>query len=224
MKQVLITGAGGGLGKIVSKKFLNQGYTVFGSVSPGNKGKDPITHENLKLHEIDLNNEQSVIEWFSLLNENEAKLAGIIMLAGGFSIGKIAETDESNVKQMLDRNFFTAYNISRQAVKYFADNKSAGSFIFISARPAINPRNGADFVAYTLSKSLLHTWSELILAEGKKLGVRTHIIVPNALDTEANKKNMPDADQSKWTKSEDIADLMVEIIENSGLKEGLHIL
>jgi len=35
--------------------------------------------------------------------------------------------------------------------------------------------------------------------------VRANSILPSIIDTEANRKSMPDADYSKWPKPEDIA-------------------
>jgi NAD(P)-dependent dehydrogenase (short-subunit alcohol dehydrogenase family) len=39
----------------------------------------------------------------------------------------------------------------------------------------------------------------------KDTGVRANSILPSIIDTEANRKAMPNADYSKWPKPEDIA-------------------
>ena len=61
---------------------------------------------------------------------------------------------------------------------------------------ALNLRSG-----YVLSRAA----AKAMLKQGKGSGVRVNSVLPSIIDTEANRKAMPDADFAKWPKPEDIA-------------------
>ena len=48
-----------------------------------------------------------------------------------------------------------------------------------------------------------------LAADLKGTGVRANSILPRIIDTEANRKAMPDADFSKWPKPRDIASVIL---------------
>jgi NAD(P)-dependent dehydrogenase (short-subunit alcohol dehydrogenase family) len=48
-----------------------------------------------------------------------------------------------------------------------------------------------------------------LAADCKGTGVRVNSILPNIIDTAANRKAMPDADFATWPKAEDIAQVIL---------------
>jgi len=221
MKNILITGAGGGLGKVCCDTFIHRGYKVYGTVSPGKLNLVNTETELLEYKELDLLSEQNVAGLFEAFKSDGIGLNAVALLAGGFAMGNLEKTDEALMKKMIDQNFFTAYHVCRQAIRHFKANNIAGCFIFISSQTAAEPKTGINYAAYTLSKALLHTLSEIIYNEGYSTGIRTHILVPGILDTDANKKSMPDADQRAWTKIAEMAEIMYSLVENQGTKQSI---
>jgi NAD(P)-dependent dehydrogenase (short-subunit alcohol dehydrogenase family) len=49
-----------------------------------------------------------------------------------------------------------------------------------------------------------------LAAEVRDQGLRVAAVLPTVLDTEANRKAMPDADRSKWQSVDQVVDLMLE--------------
>jgi NAD(P)-dependent dehydrogenase (short-subunit alcohol dehydrogenase family) len=47
------------------------------------------------------------------------------------------------------------------------------------------------------------------LAEEMKGRVRVNAVLPSIIDTPANRKDMPDADPSKWVQADDLAAVML---------------
>ena len=47
--------------------------------------------------------------------------------------------------------------------------------------------------------------SEILADELKSYDIHVHCVMPGTMDTLANRKAMPDADFSKWVKTEDVA-------------------
>jgi NAD(P)-dependent dehydrogenase (short-subunit alcohol dehydrogenase family) len=112
-------------------------------------------------------------------------------------------------------NFKTAYFIARPLMQHF-EKVGGGQFILIGARPALKAEAGKDYVAYALSKSLVFALSELINASGSGKKISSTVIVPSTIDTEANRKSMPDANFSKWVKAESIAETIEFVLSDAG--------
>jgi len=49
--------------------------------------------------------------------------------------------------------------------------------------------------------------------ENADAGLTANVILPGTMDTPANRKAMPDADFSKWAKTDDVADLILSLAE-----------
>lgn len=204
-KRVLITGAGGNLGEIVVPEFLNQGYQVLATVSPGKKLN--LTHDSLSTHEINLTDEPAVTAW--VLGLKDQPLEAALLLAGGFQVGKLADTSGEDLQAMMALNFHTAYFMARAVFDKMLRQPSGGRIILFGARPALYPSEARHAVAYALSKSLVFRLAEMLNAEGQSKNVVTSVIVPGTIDTPANRKAMPDADFSKWVSPQAITEIML---------------
>ena len=59
--------------------------------------------------------------------------------------------------------------------------------------------------AYAVAKGAVRHLSELLAEELKAHDIHVHCLMPGTMDTEANRRAMPEADFSKWVKTEDVA-------------------
>ena len=57
---------------------------------------------------------------------------------------------------------------------------------------------------------------DCLAADVKGTGVRVNSILPSIIDTEANRKAMPDADYATWPKPEDIARVILFLCSDDG--------
>ena len=215
-KSVIITGANGGLGTAVVKKFLDSGYKVIATVIHESMLDTFQKNENLEVHCVDLSKEDQAT---SFVKEMIAKHQGIdaaLMLVGGFAMGNVEKTSGDDLLKMISLNFETAYFVARPLLSHMMQN-NYGRLIFVGARPAIEAGAGKEMVAYSLSKSLIFKFAELLNAGAKGKNVSASVIVPSTIDTPANRKSMPDADFNKWVKTEQIADLIEMICSETGM-------
>jgi NAD(P)-dependent dehydrogenase (short-subunit alcohol dehydrogenase family) len=76
-------------------------------------------------------------------------------------------------------------------------------------------------VAYTLAKSLLFKFAELLNQDAKGKNVTATVIVPSTIDTPANRNSMPNANPSNWVKPQEIAGILEFIVSEqaSSLRE-----
>ena len=114
-------------------------------------------------------------------------------------------------------NFDTAYFVARPVFDHMLTQSKGGRLIFVGSRPALQPKDGKNSVAYSLSKSLIFKLADILNAEGASKNVTASVIVPSTIDTEANRKAMPDNDFGTWVKPEEIAEAMAFLCSERGM-------
>jgi NAD(P)-dependent dehydrogenase (short-subunit alcohol dehydrogenase family) len=214
-KTILITGANGNLGAAVVKKFLDEGYKVIAVDHSGTHLGFAASHDNFELRAVDLANEQAVGDFIKEILELYGRVDGALLLAGGFAMGDVAATDGDALRKMITLNFETAYFVARPLFRHMQDN-GYGRLVFMGARPALKPEQGKGAVAYAMSKSLLFQLADLLNATAKGKNVVASVVAPSTIDTELNRKSMPDADPATWVRPEQIADILEFICSEKG--------
>ena len=215
MSTVLITGANGNLGQAVTERMLKDGNRVLALVGSGGAGDLP-ENEMLETHQVDLMEGEKTTTFIESALEKHPELDAAVLLVGGFAMGRLSESSPEELDKMLRLNFYTTYHIVRNLLPYFLNNEKGGRFILIGSRPGLNPKEGKDMFAYTLAKSMVYHLAEFINVEGKGNNVTATVIVPSVIDTEDNRKAMPDADFSSWVPPENIADSISFVLSDTG--------
>ncbi len=220
MKSIIVTGASGNMGQAVVKRFAHDGHKVYAVLGLG---------ENSRLFSESKDAEKIDAQFLNLTDEtvSEGYVKGIIAkdpavetaicIVGGWQPGTLSETTGYEMDKMLKLNFTTAFNITKPLMEYF-ERQGRGQFIFVGARPAINPAEAKNQVAYALSKSLVFRLAEIINDQGKFKNIRASVIIPSVLDTPQNRAAMPDADKSDWVTPETAADTIAFILSDTGSK------
>jgi NAD(P)-dependent dehydrogenase (short-subunit alcohol dehydrogenase family) len=215
MKTVIITGANGNLGVATVKKFLDEGYAVIAVDSKDDHLAFALGNKNFERLNINLTNEKETADFVQSVIKKYGRINGGLMLVGGFAIGNMAATPGADIQKQFSLNFETAYFVARPLLQHMKQN-GYGRLVFIGARPAINPVQGKDLVAYGLTKSLLFKLAEFINEENKGTNVSATVVVPSTIDTAINRKGMPDADPSNWVKPEQLAAILEFINSDNG--------
>src|SRR5688572_25059070 len=110
-KNILITGAAGGLGPAVVDQFKREGHNVFALVSPGKSAT--IQDPQVKVYEADLTQEKEVTDLLDKIIREYQTIDACALLAGGYAHGGIKDADGNALKKMLAVNFETAYHVAR---------------------------------------------------------------------------------------------------------------
>jgi len=216
---IVITGANGNLGSVVARHFLDAGFEVLAIDNKNDHLEFGTGNPRFRFESVNLLDEAAVDKLFDQLAESET-IQAAFLLAGGFAMGKVGETSASDMRKMIDLNFFTAYSIGRRVYEAM-QKKSYGRLVFVGARPALDPSAAKNMSAYAISKSMIFRLAEIINTEAKDLDITASVIVPSTIDTQANRASMPDADFTKWVTPAQIAELLMIIVSKTGapLKE-----
>jgi NAD(P)-dependent dehydrogenase (short-subunit alcohol dehydrogenase family) len=207
MKTIIVTGASGNLGQAVVKRFLAANYFVVGTVIPNDSVRLDMEGKNFETAVIDLMNEEASGQFTEQVIASHGTIDAAVLTAGGFAMGKIAETKTSDNLNQFKLNFETAYNLARPVFIQMM-KQGSGRIFLVGSRPGLDMHNSKGMVAYGLSKSLIFRLAELMNDEAKGTKVVTSVVVPSTIDTPQNRKSMPDADFSKWVTPEAIADVI----------------
>lgn len=213
-RTILITGASGNLGAEVIRSLHQRQYTLLATT-----GSAPLAAELTEMvkvaRQVNLTDESESSTFLHDMIQNHPDLDTAVLLVGGFALGSFVETDGAAIDKQIALNFKTAYNVVRPLISHFEKMKG-GQFVLIGARPALEAGAGKNAIAYTLSKALVVQLSGLINAWGKGKHIHSTVIVPSTIDTESNRKSMPDADPAKWVKAEDLAETIAFVVSNPG--------
>jgi NAD(P)-dependent dehydrogenase (short-subunit alcohol dehydrogenase family) len=213
MKTVIITGASGNLGTAVTKTFLEKGYRVIVTVTDDSKKKEFSSYEKLEVHVVNLMHEEESGAFVQKVIATHGTVDAGLLLVGGFAMGNIARTSTSDVNAQIELNFNTAYNIARPLFGHMME-KGSGRLVFIGSRPALVASAGKGMIAYGLSKSLLFKLADYLNAEAKGKNVVASVVAPSTLDTEINRKAMPNANPDDWVKPSALADILEFLVSD----------
>jgi NAD(P)-dependent dehydrogenase (short-subunit alcohol dehydrogenase family) len=205
-RHVVVTGGTGALGVAVVKGLVAEGahchVPAIESAVPADrfpKGKVSVATN------VDLSDEASVSAFYDKL----PPLHAVVNIAGGFAWAPIADSPEKILQQQLSMNFLSCALSCRQAVANFRKAGRGGHIVNISARPALNPRQGANMSAYTASKAAVAAFTVALAEELKGENISAVALCPSTIDTPANRADMPKADHASWVKPASIAALIV---------------
>ena len=126
-----------------------------------------------------------------------------IHIAGGFAMGKVADTDQKALMAQIDGNLVSCFLCCRAAVN--AMGKNGGRIVNVAARPALEWRSGAGMSAYAIAKSGVAVLTTTLAEEVAKDGILVNAVAPSIMDTPANRAAMPKADHAAWPKVEEVA-------------------
>jgi NAD(P)-dependent dehydrogenase (short-subunit alcohol dehydrogenase family) len=215
MASLIITGANGNLGVAVVNRLLKDGYNIIAASGHGRVGNLQ-DHKNLDSRQVDLSDEDQARNFVKTVLQLSPDIQAAVLLVGGFAMGKLADTNKAELDKMISLNFYTAYHLVRPLLSHFLSRPQGGQIILVGSRPGLNASDGKDFFAYSMSKAMIFKLAEFINAEGKDKGVTATVIVPSTIDTEANRKSMPNADFSKWVPAGNIADAISFSLSETG--------
>ena len=207
-KVVLITGGTGALGGMLVKKFLNSGAVTISSFH-NEKDAEKLKIENSKVEliELDILQEAQLLERIPKLVKKFGTIDILVNVVGGYLGGKNTnDLSEAEWDKMMNLNLKSAFLISKHVIPVMVSG-DGGKIVHISSRTGQKSEGGDS--AYAASKAGLIRFIESAAQEFKDSGININCILPTTIDTDANRKAMPNSDFSKWLSTEDLANVIL---------------
>jgi len=201
-RTLVITGGHGVLGRAVLEAAEADGLNV--AVIDHARG-EAVPEGVLELGGVDLTDSGAAERAMAAAVERFGRIDALLNIAGGF-VWQTVDDAEPAWDRMYALNVTTALNATRAALPHLK-RSDEGRIVNVGANGAL--KSAAGMGAYAASKSGVHRLTESLAEELKSTSVTVNAVLPSILDTDQNRKDMPDADPGKWVQPADLARVML---------------
>ena len=215
-KVVFIPGGTGALGSAIVNEFVTSDATVIATYlrDPDGNIKSK-TNKAVELIKVNVTNEEEISAAISALKQKYGRIDIMVNVVGGYLGGKsVTEITENEWTGMMNLNLMSAFLLTKHAIPAIKASQAGGKIVHISSITGLNA-NGLDS-AYAASKAGLIRLVESASHEVKKDKINVNCILPSIIDTEANRKAMPNEDYNKWVKPSDLANIILFLCSGYG--------
>lgn len=207
-KAVLITGGTGALGAYVTQAFLDEGARV-GASWIIDKEVDALRElvgdrsESLNLYRTDLFSGEEIQTMVSDALGDLGAIDILVNVVGGYLGGpSVAEMRRKDWDFMFNLNLNSVFLTCRAVVPHMAE-RGEGKIVNVASSAGLEGEAGHS--AYSASKAGVLRLTESLADEVKREGINVNCIMPNIIDTPANREAMPKADFARWPKAWEVA-------------------
>jgi NAD(P)-dependent dehydrogenase (short-subunit alcohol dehydrogenase family) len=175
-RDVLVTGATGGLGAATCRRLVAAGWRVFAAdlVPPAaGPGVVPV--------QVDVTDDASVERALAEITAQSDGLAGVVTFAGILRVGALLDVDAELLRQVLDVNLLGTHRVVRAAFELL--QRGRGRVVLISSETGI--QSGAPFNGpYAISKHAVEAYGDSLRRELMFLGVPVVKVQPGPFRTD----------------------------------------
>ena len=212
MTKVLVTGGTGALGSDVGRVLRDGGWEVHLSATTSKSAatfaKSPDT-QGLTVHTGDLSDGDDAKR---LMEEVRAPLGALVVTVGGFLGGPIGSLLAGDLDRLLSLNLKTTVHTLREAYPLLKGRSTGASVVLVSARGAVT--GGPGSALYSATKAAILNLAFSLCQEWRDDAITVNAILPSTMDTPANRRDMPDADYSRWPTTREVAEVVAFLVSD----------
>jgi 3-oxoacyl-[acyl-carrier protein] reductase len=183
-KNILVTGAGSGIGRSVAERFAREGAAVIFSDRDGQAARDAASAwQNASAVTLDISDESSVSAAFDELDVAGTAPDVVVANAGVQLFGqdaKIADLSLEAWQRTIDVNLTGTFLTVKYAVRSMLGR--GGSIILTGSPTGLNGE-GQEFTAYSSTKGGIHAMGRAVAAAYAADGIRVNTVVPGYTET-----------------------------------------
>ena len=226
MKTVFVTGASGGIGEAIAKKFAENGYFVgVGYNTNREKAENLAKKINGVAIKTDVSDEKSVAAALSDFLLRAGRLDVLVNSAGiALPIKTLLDTTSKEFDKAFSVNVKGVYNCCKAAIPAMLDG--GGSIINISSMWGVT--GGSCEAIYSASKAAVIGFTKALAKEYAVAGITINCVAPGYIDTTMNdnlsdenkKLAIADIPVGRVGEGEDVAKAVFYLAENGGFVTG----
>lgn len=215
-----ITGASQGLGLVLVKKLLGQGYRVAATSRNGQTLKNSVGIINKDLFlplSVDLNNVDSIQESIQEVMSVFGRIDVLVNNAGYGMAGTLEETEEQKINSIVDVNLIATINVSKAILPVMRNQKS-GYIMNIGSVAGFVGAPG--WSVYSATKAAVAAFSEVLALDVKEFGIKVTVVEPSGFRTGFLTKDSLAFIESKLEGYEAIKDAQKRYLAMDGKQPG----
>jgi hypothetical protein len=208
----LVTGASSGIGKATAKALADAGVLV--GLAARSTAKLEILAEDIEagggraaVIPTDLRNEDQIASMVATTLQTFGSLDILVNNAGVFYWKSVADADADEWRRELEVNLLGLMNVTRIASNVML-KQGSGHIVNVSSLSGRYP--GPGWPGYTASKFGVNGFTESILYDLRKNGIRVTLIEPGEVDTPMQSDE--ERESGRFLNPEDVADAIIYAI------------
>ncbi|WP_194714767.1 SDR family oxidoreductase [Noviherbaspirillum soli] len=205
---VLVTGAGGNLGRALAQLFARRGARLVLLERDGAHLRRVYGDDNERqlLLAADLLVQGQVDAAVRAAQERFGGIDVLCNIAGGFRMGPpVHETPDEDWDFLFGLNTRSVVHAVRAVVPGMIAS-GGGRIVSVAANSALKGVPG--MAAYCASKDAVIRITEAMAAELKDKRINVNCVLPSVIDTPENRAAMPDADPGRWVSPDALAEVI----------------
>ena len=210
MPNAVITGATQGIGKAVTEKLLQEGFSIAVCARTRENLNEVVREWQPKFPDreilsltADLSNVNEVKSFATSVMAKFNSVDILVNNAGLFFPGQLMEEPEGHLETLMATNLYSAYHLTRQLVPVMKQKQSGHIFNMCSVASLKAYPNGG---AYSITKYALMGLSENLRYELRDDNIRVTSIIPGATWTRSwAASGLP---EERFMKAEDVANML----------------
>jgi len=216
-KVVVIAGATGGLGRVVTQRMAAHGMNVALLGSDADRlnalaGDLKLGEGTYSTHAVQVEDRNAVIETAGAVTAKHGRVDGLFNFVGGWVGGKdVVELPAEDLSSMLNQHLWTTFNLMQAFVPAMIANKF-GRIASVSPPNSLFPvaKRGAYAAAKAAQEALLLG----IAQELKGTGVTANVIVVAAIDAKHERDTAPTPKNVDWSTPEEISATLLYLLSD----------
>ena len=228
-KNILITGAGKGIGLATVEQAVKEGAFVYAITRSKQDIKNLNKIKNLKTYYGDVSNLKLINKIFTDSIRKKRIITGLINNAGIRQRISFDKITKKQINEVFENNFFSTFYIMQIFTKYLLKKKLKGSIVNLGS--IVGPQGFKDLTGYASTKSAIAGLTKSFAAEMANKNIRANTVNPGFTKSSFYKKfkqkkslykwTLSRIPQSRWGEPNEIANLICFLIsENSSYITG----
>ncbi len=181
-RTVVVTGAAGGIGAALARRFARAGARV-ALLDRDVDGADAVAADlgdiPTLVHHCDVTSPESCDAAIDAVVAAWGGVDVLVVNAGITQLGRFVDTEVGVIRRVVDVNFFGAVNCTKAALPSLLERR--GRIIVTSSVAGVAPLVGR--TGYAASKHALHGFFDSLRAEHRDDGLRVLVVCPSFVDT-----------------------------------------
>ena len=202
-RSVLVTGASGGIGAAIAKRFADAGARVFIHYRSDEAGATALEKEindsGSKAHKVraDVSKKSDVEAMFAEIEKEAGSIDVLINNAGNYPQHSIVDMEEEDWDSVMNANLRSTYLCTRAFTKYVSKD-TGGSIVNIASIEGQNPTPLHSH--YCSAKSAVIMYSRVAANELAQYNIRCNVVLPGLIWAEGIEENWPEGVEG-WKKA-----------------------
>ncbi|MCR9161859.1 MAG: SDR family NAD(P)-dependent oxidoreductase [Nannocystaceae bacterium] len=208
-REVLITGAGGGLGVEVTAAALEAGARVTAitrgadedalSSRLGGEAMDRLTM---------VPGDVTALPRVEAIVADMPRVDVLLHLVGGFGMGPTHTFEPEAYARLVSLNLTSTFNVVRAVLPRMRE-AGYGRIVTVASRNALEP--GPQTAVYGATKAAVLSLTRSVAEETRSMDITANSVLPSVIDTPANRAAMGDEEAHRWVSPASLARTIVDL-------------